>query len=197
MADISMKDRGNNIENKYEKNVCLYSGSIKRVYGISALVEGFLMAKIQNSELHIYGEGDYATELQDICERFPQIKFWGTVTNEKVVEEQVKATLLINPRPNTGEYTMYSFPSKNIEYMASGTPALATKLPGIPKEYFEYNYIIEESTPEAICCSLQHVFSHSRKELHKKGAAARRFVMENKNNLIQARRVAEMLDENK
>ena len=54
------------------------------------------------------------------------------------VAEELKATLLVNPRPTTEEFTIYSFPSKNMEYMASGTPLLTTKLPGMPEEYHQY-----------------------------------------------------------
>ena len=62
----------------------------------------------------------------------------------------VIATLLINPRFSNEEYTKYSFPSKNMEYMASGTPILTTKLPGMPKEYYEYIYLFEEESIEGM-----------------------------------------------
>ena len=51
-----------------------------------------------------------------------RIVFKGMVPNKIVVEDQLKATLLVNPRPSIGEFTRYSFPSKNMEYMVSGTP---------------------------------------------------------------------------
>ena len=34
--------------------------------------------------------------------------------NDRVVEEQLRATLLVNPRPTTEAFTKYSFPSKNM-----------------------------------------------------------------------------------
>ena len=56
----------------------------------------------------------------------------GCVTNDEIVRLQCEATLLVNPRPSDKEFCKYSFPSKTIEYMASGTPVLMTKLPGVP-----------------------------------------------------------------
>ena len=34
--------------------------------------------------------------------------------NDRVVEEQLRATLLVNPRPTAEAFTKYSFPSKNM-----------------------------------------------------------------------------------
>ena len=38
----------------------------------------------------------------------------------------------VNPRQNNEEFTKYSFPSKTMEYLASGVPVVAYKLDGIP-----------------------------------------------------------------
>ena len=34
--------------------------------------------------------------------------------NDRVVEEQLRATLLVNPRPTAEAFTKYSFPSRNM-----------------------------------------------------------------------------------
>ena len=41
------------------------------------------------------------------------------MNHPKIVKEEKKSTLLVNPRFTNEEYTKYSFPSKNMEYMAS------------------------------------------------------------------------------
>lgn len=79
-----------------------------------------------------------------------------------------KATLLINPRPSNEEFTKYSFPSKNLEYMASGTPLLATDLPGIPAEYKRYEYIIENENIDGIANMFRYVLNLTDAELRKK-----------------------------
>lgn len=193
IADIRMGETPNELADKYTKKVCIYAGSIRRIYGIESLVEGFIAANIPDAELHIYGSGDYSDDLASVCKTYPQIRYFGVVPNEQVVKEQLKATLLVNPRPVEGEYTRYSFPSKNMEYMASGTPMLATKLPGIPDEYFDYIYTIDEVSRDGICRALQKTLSHSAEELHQKGMEAKHFVVSNKNNRVQAQRLVEML----
>ena len=57
---------------KYEeingKRVILYAGNIKKIYGIQNLVNGFLLANIEDSELRVYGNGDFKQELEALCE---------------------------------------------------------------------------------------------------------------------------------
>jgi len=65
-------------------------------------------------------------------------------------------------------------------------------LPGMPREYHPYVYLLEEETADGIAKMLQEVLAHSDEELFQKGSAARRFVLEQKNNVIQARKILEM-----
>ena len=103
--------------------------------------------------------------------------------------------LLVNPRPTNEEYTKYSFPSKNMEYMASGTPVLTTHLPGMPKEYNEYVFLLDEETEAGVAYALDSIFSRSTEELHQKGLAAKEFVMKEKNNVVQASKVLAKIKE--
>ena len=117
----------------------------------------------------------------------------GCVRNSEIVEMQRKATLLINPRPSDEEFCKYSFPSKTIEYMASGTPVLMTRLPGVPAEYFEYVYIINDETVEGVCDALRRVLAQPEDELTRFGLAAREFVAENKGCATQCERIIDFL----
>ena len=192
-ADLSMKQVTNLLENKYDKKICLYAGSLKRIYGIENLVRGFEAAKIPNAELHIYGNGDFVKDLKVISESTPSIKYFGIAPNSKIVEEETKATLLINPRPTNEDYTKYSFPSKNMEYMASGTPVLTTKLPGMPEDHLEHVYLIEDESADGIKNALLHVLSKSDTELHNKGKEAKAFILEKKNNVEQAKKLIHLI----
>ena len=92
-------------------------------------------------ELWLFGSGDMEKDITDYCKSDQRIKYFGMVPREKVVKFEKKAKLLVNPRPTNNEFTKYSFPSKTIEYMASGTPLLTTRLPGIPSEYFDHVFV--------------------------------------------------------
>ena len=194
-ADITMERQEPSLTRKSKKRICLYAGSIHRIYGVERLVEGFRQAGIPNAELHIYGTGDYRQELEQIAANDPAIFYGGMLLPSQVVEKEMEATLLINPRPSEAEFVKYSFPSKTMEYMSTGTPVLTTRLPCLPEEYAPHLYFIEEETPEGIAEALCRVLSLSDESLFEKGCQARRFVLRERNNVVQAAKVLDMLEE--
>lgn len=193
-VDSKMTQVENTLEGKSKPRVCLYSGSIRRIYGIPALVEGFLKANIANAELWIYGDGDYREELLTICQQHANVRYFGVVPNREVVKAQVAATLLVNPRPPIGVYTMYSFPSKNMEYLVSGTPVLAAMLPGMPEEYREHIFELKDCSADGMCDALKVIFSLPDDELFRKGQQAKEFVLKEKNNLKQGERIVKLAE---
>ncbi|MGM0792396.1 MAG: glycosyltransferase [Bacillota bacterium] len=192
-VDVDMKLLENNLKDKYDKKVCMYTGSLKSIYGIKMLTDAFINANVDNSELHIYGSGDFESELIQISKEHKNVKFFGLKLNDYIIKEQLKATLLINPRPTNEEYTKYSFPSKNMEYMSSGTPTLTTKLPSMPKEYYDYVYIIDDETIEGLTITLRKILSEPKEKLHQTGLKAKEFVLREKNNNVQANRIINMI----
>jgi glycosyltransferase involved in cell wall biosynthesis len=192
-ADISMKEKEPSLDKKQPVRTVFYAGGVSRQYGLANLVDGFRMANPENARLHIYGPGDYVKELEKIAQEDDRIFYGGMLLNTEIVEKEQEATLLVNPRPTNEEYVKYSFPSKTMEYMASGTPVLTTVLPGMPKEYHPYVFLLEDETADGIAVKLTQVLSETDEELFRKGCEARAFVLEQKNNVVQAQKILEML----
>ena len=182
-------------ESRIEKR-CMYAGLLDVRYGVKTMVEAFIMANVEGAELHIYGNGPYTKELQCIEHQHANIIYHGNVLNEEVIVAELESSLLINPRPSSEEFTMYSFPSKNIEYMASGTAVLTTNLPGMPCEYQPYVYLFDEETVEGMARKIREILSLSKKDLFEKGYRAQQFVLDKKNNAVQARKVIDMIKQN-
>lgn len=193
MVDVDMGKKSISEYKKYSKKVCMYAGILDRKYGIEMLVKGFDKANIPESELHIYGDGEYKDELLKVCKKNSNIKYFGLKPNSYIVKEQQKATLLVNPRPSDEEFTKYSFPSKNMEYMASGTPALMTRLPGMPEEYLEYVYILEDESIDGMAEKMKEILNLSKEENMEKGRKAKEYVLKKKSNINQAERVMKWL----
>ena len=188
-----MQERIPSLEKKTEPRVCFYAGGVSKQYGLGNLVDGFRAADLPNTQLHIYGPGDYVEELKQIAQEDPRIFYGGMLLNTEIVTKEQEATLLVNPRPTEEAYVKYSFPSKTMEYMAWGTPVATTVLPGMPGEYHPYVYLLEDETAEGIARKLTEVLAASDEELFRKGTEARKFVLEQKNNVIQAQKILEML----
>lgn len=175
------------------KKEIIYAGDVSSLYGLPELVEGFIKANIENAVLKIYGDGDYAPTVKTISDTNPSVKYMGVKPNAMVVEDEKRAALLVNPRPADKEYTKYSFPSKNMEYMASYTPVLTTKLEGMPSEYLSFVYLIEESGQEGVCSALKKVFDIPANDRYALGEKAGKFIKDNKNNIAQSKRIAVFL----
>ena len=193
-SDISMKDRKPSMDKKSSIRTVFYAGGVSVQYGLKDLTEGFLMADIPGTRLEIYGPGDYVKELQAIAGTHPNVYYGGMLLNTEIVAKEQEATLLVNPRPTHEEFVKYSFPSKTMEYMASGTPVLTTRLPGMPMEYYPYVDFIEEESAAGIAAALKTVLAETDEALFRKGCAARTFVLEGRNNVVQAEKLLRMLE---
>jgi glycosyltransferase involved in cell wall biosynthesis len=189
LVDISMETFYNTLENKSSKRILIYAGGIYEKYGIKKLINAFMLLEANDLQLQIYGPGEMAEDMPYYCNLDHRIKYLGIVPNDEVVKEQLSATLLINPRPTEEEFTKYSFPSKNMEYMASGTPLVTTLLPGMPKEYLQYVYFFEDESIEGMYKTLNFILTKQKDELHYFGSKAKDFVLNNKSNFIQSLRL--------
>lgn len=178
------------------KRVCLYAGSLAVKYGILMLIKAFLRANIPGTELRIYGDGEAAGKVKRISKKYPNIFYGGMVPRDIIIKEEKNAALLINPRPTNREFVKYSFPSKTLEYMASGTPLLTTKLPGMPEEYYQHVYFFENETTKGYEETLKRILSMDSVILQKKGDSARSFILKTRNNRVQAEKVYNELDLN-
>lgn len=177
------------VKNREDKFICLYAGGLSTKYGLDNLVKGFIKANLVNSELHIYGNGDYAKELLELAAENQTVKFFGMRENKEVLEDEYSASLLINPRPAGDEYTKYSFPSKTLEYMSSGTPVLTTRLPGIPREYDDYLFYLDDVSIEGIASTITDIYNMPRDSIFALGNKARMYVCKEKSNIKQAEKL--------
>lgn len=196
-SDITMAEKIPSMERKAKPRICFYAGGVSKQYGLENLVQGFQKANISDAQLHIYGPGDYVDELKEIARDDQRVVYGGMLLNSEIVDKEMEATLLVNPRPTQEAFVRYSFPSKTMEYMASGTPVLTTVLPGMPKEYYPYVYFIQDETPEGIAQALTNVMTCSDEELFHKGMEGRNFVLSQKNNVAQSEKIINMLECNK
>lgn len=179
---------------KKQPPAIVYAGALYKKYGIDLILDVFKSVK-SDSELWLFGSGDYEEVIREEEKRDPRIKFFGRVDRETVLKAETEASLLLNLRNSTDEYTKYSFPSKMIEYMLSGTPLLTTALPGIPEEYYPYVYVTERTEPSEIAALIDKILA-DRTNLKILGEKAKRFVMEKKNSRTQAEKIYDFLCRN-
>ncbi|MFJ7638131.1 glycosyltransferase [Peribacillus sp. NPDC097206] len=174
---------------KSDLKTILYTGSLNEKYGILDLLMAFELIDKENYRLQICGTGETEKEIKEMAKRDSRIEFYGRVSREEAMKLQKKATVLINPRNSKGEYTKYSFPSKLMEYLVSGVPTIAYKLPGMPEEYNDYIYFINGNSLNSITNTLIRVCEKSPNELMEFGDKARNYVLSEKNNMKQVEKI--------
>ena len=189
-------DSSNELElpsREVKERYILYTGTLAARYGIQTLVKAFATIEDQSVRLYICGDGDSKAMIEEYARKDSRIVYKGQVIREEVLILQRNARLLVNPRTSEGDFTKYSFPSKNMEYLASGVPSLLYKLPGIPDEYYDYCFSLSEIGVEALSAMLEDILARNPDDLDQMGANARRFILNNKNPQKQVEKIIDLI----
>ncbi len=171
----------------------LYTGSLGIHTSVKELVDAFLMTTDDSFRLIICGSGYYSEYIESKATEDNRILFKGSVSRDEAVRLQKEATLLINPRQTSIADTPYSFPSKTIEYLVSGTPMIGYKLEGIPSDYYKYFYIPHDESLEALAEAITETLHLSQEELDQRALESWRFITETKTAKQQIKKMLNYL----
>ncbi len=180
--------------NYCDKKTILYTGSMNKKYGILELMAAFSKIESTEYELILCGLGNAESIINDYCKNDKRIRFLGKVDHKDVMKLQRRVTVLVNPRQNNEEFTKYSFPSKNLEYLSSGVPLVAYKLDGIPDEYDQYINYVKDNSVEALRDVLIEACEDKNGEAAERAKRAAEFVKNEKNAKKQAQKIIELLE---
>ena len=136
--------------------------------------------KEDNIELWLCGNGNAEEMIKDFSTKDSRIKFYGKVEHDKVLEMQHEASFLVNPRHSTEDFIKYSFPSKTMEYMASGTPVIMCRLGCLPEEYKKHLLFFEDESIEGFSSTMSRVLTMDPIALNELSYGAKNFILKNK-----------------
>lgn len=174
-----------------KKNILMYAGGLAEDNAIPFLLE----CCREIPELHevwICGVGPDAEIVKDLASKDPKIRYFGRVNNEKVLEMEESAKILVNFRSPNEKLTKYSFPSKILEYIASGSLVLSTRLLGIPEEYFDYIVPVEQSDKEKVKAVIRSNLLLKDEQYVTYCEAAQKFIKK-KNYYFQSKKIVDFL----
>jgi len=189
-------ERLDNKHYNYEKEqfkTILYTGTLAKSYGIMHLINAFSLINDDNYRLWICGEGDSRNELIEKCKKDKRINYFGQLPREEVLILQKRATVLVNPRLSKEEFTKYSFPSKTMEYLASGTPLIMHPLKCLTYEYLSKIFIAYDESDEGLKNKIIEVCEKPQEELRSFGNEASKFIFNRKNSFVQAGKLIDLL----
>lgn len=162
-----------------KKFTIIYAGGLHQVYGVDRLIDAILEMPIDLPiQLQLFGRGDQEQRIKQLALNDPRFYYGGFVGNDLLIPAMLSANLLINPRPTTSDFSSNSFPSKLIEYLATGRPVLTTRISSIPVEYQSYFLYIDKEDSAGIKSALIHAINIPPLEMEVIGQKGRMFIQQ-------------------
>lgn len=181
-------------KNETDIKVILYTGTLQKYVGIDDFVDAFMLTTSPNYRLVICGAGPSESYIVEKMAKDSRIIYKGVVPRDVALELQQSATLVVNPRKPTEDITRFSFPSKTIEYLSSGTPMIGYQLEGIPEDYYPYIYSPKSLSNEDMALLIDEVLSKPNQELMERAISAKRFIADNKSAKKQVAKIIKFLE---
>lgn len=135
---------------KKEKVQFMFSGLLAPVTGADLLIEALKYIHSENIRIVVTGKG--RTEIENTLKEDSRVDFLGFVSREQYISLLQEADVLINPRNMNLPENVNNFPSKMLEFLASGRKIISTRFPGY--DNFEENCVYVDSTPQAIAAAI-------------------------------------------
>lgn len=178
-----------------QTKIFLYAGALSEQYGLRALLSAFekLASMGADAELWICGRGAFVDEIKNFSSRMSCVKYLGYLSQSELQDVMRKTFCLVNLRDPSDAFVKYSFPSKLLEYLASGVPVLTTRLPGIPSEYNPFLNYANSTDTDVIVNAICDLLNQDFVELTRKAALGREFVLQNKTPAIQTSRFLRLM----
>lgn len=175
----------------------LYTGVLEEYAGIKVLINAFVKTTDERFKLIICGSGPLGEYVNDMSLKDTRIEYRGLIPREEVLILQKSVTFLINPRQPNGGITKYSFPSKTMEYLVSGTPMIAYQLEGIPEEYYQYFYTPDDLSVDSLTGLITRCFTSDNLNYYETAILASKFIQSKKSAEYQVSRLLSyVLDKN-
>ena len=170
----------------------MYTGGVFYRRGVDILLDAFEKIDKPNYRLWIRGNGDMVPEIKERAKKDPRIIYFEPMSREELLKMERRATVMVNPTPPSLDFTRYFFPSKTMEYLASGRPVIGYKLDGIPAEYDPYIQYVADNSLAALEAKLLEICSLPKAQRDEMGQRSRAFILEQKNPKAMCQRIVDM-----
>lgn len=152
-----------------EETLFMYAGLLEPVTGIDILLEAFCKVQHSGIRLLISGKGNLENVVEEYCKKDSRITYLGYMEYEEYLRMLSKVDVLVNPRNMNLEENQNNFPSKVMEYLATGKYIMSTKFVGYTRfcdaiSFCESDVLSMEATIE----TMADVCKENRNERYEK-----------------------------
>lgn len=169
------------------------TGGLVEVNGIREILSAFAMLPGERYRLFIAGDGPLTPLVREAATLDKRISYFGLILFEDVIELYAKADVLINMRLTQRLDSRYFFPSKIMEYLASGVPVISTCPSNMVEEYGNYAYLLIDESPESLVKMILDVEQIPEEDRRKMGVASQQYMAKNKTWNAQAEKIGTFL----
>ncbi|MGI8546431.1 MAG: glycosyltransferase [Gemmatimonadaceae bacterium] len=174
--------------------VLMYAGGLSEFKGVPLLLETMGLLRNRDYRLWITGDGPLRSDVERAASADERIVYWGFPSYPEVLQRMREATILVNPHATDLASARYVFPSKLIEYLATGTPVVTTlSTPEVESEYGHVAFVAPSAVAEAFAATIDSVAALSADERRERGRRAQQYVMSHKSWRVQGKRVADFI----
>lgn len=172
-----------------------FAGSLDPVNGIDILLEAFSQLQGDGYRLVIAGWGPEEGAVRAAAATDHRICFLGVLPFAELLRVYMAADVLVSMRPTKTMQTEYFFPGKMMEYLASGTPLIATCTGHTEEEFGDICYLLKDESAQGLERMLSFVADIPPNVRMEKGLQARAYMKNNKTWDGQARRIVQFIRE--
>ncbi len=160
--------------------VITYMGSLMPYNGINEILNTFVMHKDIDLRLKIFGSGKLQEKVIDYSKKDKRI-YYGGLVDQKMLKNELKDTdLLLNLRDPEHYVCKFAYPSKLIEYMATGIPILSTNL-NFDDEMQDCLYVLDRLDSTEIYRKIEYIKNDNIRNKIIKAKKAKEYVANNNN----------------
>lgn len=176
-------------EDNNSKFTLFIGGSISPINGSRIIGDIVSNRDIEDINVIVAGGGHDQPFIEELSRQFPErIQFLGMLDLDELFAVYSKCDVLMNLRI-LSHADKYLFPSKVIEYLATGIPTITTNAGHIGKEYGNLCYVIDNITADALANAIITLKSQSREERREKGRRAQDYMLKTHTWDVQSRKI--------
>jgi glycosyltransferase involved in cell wall biosynthesis len=175
--------------------VVLYAGSLSHLAGVPLLLEAFKRLDHLRFRLWIIGGGELEPVVRQAGAADTRIQYLGKLSRRDLLGTYTGADVLVNPHSTVLLTARYVFPSKLLEYLASGRPVITTATPEIAADYRDLCTVLGREEPQALADTIMRVAAMPAVDRQVRAAEARVAVIKRCAWSRQGRRLVRFLEE--
>lgn len=194
-----VRKAGNGAACSHPKVRFLYLGNIDRIRGAEILLEAFILVQKSwegDRDIELVLAGPDNLGLDDYLEQCGSISYLGKLPYEEALEVYSGADFLVNPHRCDYVTAGYHFPSKFIEYLATGIPVISTNYGDVASLFSGYYLEVEKDDAESLRAALEQALIADRNEMLKIAEDARKMIGEGFTWVQSGKKIKEFLDNN-